>query len=197
VAERVVELIDQVYVDHHEFTLLDMDGGNGQPEGGLSPFELADQARTSESWFLVSANVAFVVSGYRFNRATVALELWDGEPPRDERWAKVADATMFLSSGEVYVTGEFPTTGKRLDLRARGQEWNVRASVRPLDGGPTDTRPPDNIEEFRMQFWSASGCEEELCPTPSAVGEDDLSLFDGPANLSARADALLAEGFGL
>ncbi|MDP9849205.1 type II toxin-antitoxin system Phd/YefM family antitoxin [Streptosporangium lutulentum] len=29
------------------------------------------------------------------------------------------------------------------------------------------------------------------------MGDDDLPLFDGPADLSARADALLAEGFGL
>lgn len=155
VAERVVELIDQVYLDNYELMLLDKDGATGQPEGNLSPFELADQASSSGAWFLVSANVAFLRSGYRSHRATVTLELWDGEPPREEQWAKVVDATMFLSSGEVHVVGGFPTTGKKLDLRDREREWNVRASVRSLGNGPADTYPPDNLEEFRMQFWRA------------------------------------------
>ncbi|MER5323699.1 hypothetical protein [Streptosporangium roseum] len=152
-AERIIELTDQVYVDHSEFMLLDRDGASGQSQGGLSPFELADEARRSGPWLLTSGNVAFVLSGYHFHKATVVLELWDGEPPRDEEWAKVVDATMFSSSGVIYVTGSFPPSGKRLDLQACGQEWNIRGSVRPLGNGPTDEYPPDNIEEFRMQFW--------------------------------------------
>ncbi|MET8046190.1 hypothetical protein ABZU75_01195 [Streptosporangium sp. NPDC005286] len=156
VAERVVEVTDQVYIDHGEFMLLDWDGGNGQAEGGLSPFDLADQARSSGAWFLTSGNVAFIVGEYGFHKATVFLERWDGEPPRDEGWAKVVDATMFLSSSVVYVTGSgFPPSGRMLNLQALRQEWNVRASVRPLRNGPTDEYPPDNIEEFRMQFWHA------------------------------------------
>ncbi|WP_449063304.1 type II toxin-antitoxin system Phd/YefM family antitoxin [Planomonospora algeriensis] len=34
-------------------------------------------------------------------------------------------------------------------------------------------------------------------PTDPMGEEDDLPLFDGPPDLSARADTLLAEGFGL
>ncbi|MFF4779362.1 hypothetical protein ACFY05_41755 [Microtetraspora fusca] len=157
-AERVVELIDQVLVDHRELMLLDWDGGNGQPEGGISPFDLADQANSSGAWFLTSGNVAFIVSGHSFHKATVVLERWDGEPPQEEGWAKVVDATMFLSSGVVYVTGTAgPPSGRMLNLQARGQEWNVRASVRSLGNGPTGEYPPDNIEEFRMQFWICAG----------------------------------------
>ncbi|MFF4604561.1 type II toxin-antitoxin system Phd/YefM family antitoxin [Streptomyces sp. NPDC001339] len=33
-------------------------------------------------------------------------------------------------------------------------------------------------------------------PTDPMGDEDDLPLFDGPADLSARVDELLAEGFG-
>ncbi|MEV7966204.1 type II toxin-antitoxin system prevent-host-death family antitoxin [Sphaerisporangium sp. NPDC088356] len=34
-------------------------------------------------------------------------------------------------------------------------------------------------------------------PTDPMGDQDDLPTFDGPADLSARTDALLAEGFGL
>ncbi|WP_433418353.1 hypothetical protein ACQP1V_02260 [Microtetraspora malaysiensis] len=66
-ADLVTELIDQIHVHHGEILLVDRDGANGQPEGGLSPFDLADQAGSSGNWFLTSGNVAYIASGYSFH----------------------------------------------------------------------------------------------------------------------------------
>jgi prevent-host-death family protein len=42
-----------------------------------------------------------------------------------------------------------------------------------------------------------AGQAEPVPPYPvDPMGDDDLPLFDGPADMSARVDEMLAEGFG-
>ncbi|MEU0517126.1 hypothetical protein [Streptosporangium sp. NPDC006007] len=155
---RLIEsLVDRIKVESGEFSLEDLDGASGQPEGYPSITELAAQA-SEESWFVTTANLAILTSPHTYHVVDVTLQLWDGPPPADESAGKKdIITTLFSSSGRLRLVQTLGRpSSKVMDLHGEMREWCVRAVFRPLDREPSDAYPPEGLEAYLLQFWPST-----------------------------------------
>ncbi|AZQ40069.1 hypothetical protein EJ357_47380 [Streptomyces cyaneochromogenes] len=95
----------------------------------------------------------------RTHHAAFTAEVWDQEPPKDEReaWEASADAQWFCQSGEVALWSYGGTSESVVELGTPDTLWRVRACVTGQERVRelAQQEVPAGMERFLVQFWPA------------------------------------------
>jgi hypothetical protein len=139
-----------VEVDFHGFCLQEADDGFvpvGYPEGRVGGELLtAHRGRLD------------IESAGHTHTAFLTVEIWDGEPPADDRlaWEAQGEAELHSSTGELAVWGVAAGRGvEDVFLDGKEADWAVRvycagrAEAERLSHGSV----PEGVERYLAQFW--------------------------------------------
>ncbi|MFF0199766.1 hypothetical protein [Streptomyces sp. NPDC005017] len=98
-------------------------------------------------------------SGGHTHSAASTTEIWDREPPQDERetWEACADAEWFCRSGEVALWSYGGPSEPLVELGLPDTSWQVRAYVTGQERARrlAQQGAPEDVERFLVQFWPA------------------------------------------
>ncbi|MBB5777625.1 hypothetical protein [Nonomuraea jabiensis] len=155
--DLIERIEDTIKVDAYQFMLMDNDGSANRPASALAIEDLGAQLKNPDVWFVATANIAIVKSNVAdWHVADVALELWDGHPPADDKgWIKSVTTQMYCSSGRMLLVQTLGRPSRKsLNLRAADRTWSVRCSLGPGKGERyIEDGPPQGLESYRLQFW--------------------------------------------
>ena len=167
----------ELYASHHQFYVVDTDAS--------ATGDVWDGAALERHLGVGDGIVAVGTIGYTV--LPVALELWDSEPPLDEGWDHVAEASLEIRSGRLGLAGvEGPATPQPLEVEPR--TYRVRSAAAGLEGA----NEMDGGDSYRVQLWPAPAAEPRVLRwwpawDPAAARAEPTTVARGRLLLGAEA----------
>ena len=140
----------EVYASHHQFYVVDPEARFS--EGG----DLWDGGGLERHLGVADGIVAVGTVGHTY--LPVAIELWDAEPPLDEGWDHVVEATLEVGSGRL---GLESVDGAAEDVEALEVEPGTYR-VRSSSAGLEEANEMDGGDSYRVQLWPAPAAEPRV-----------------------------------
>ncbi|MEU6687737.1 hypothetical protein [Streptomyces sp. NPDC046832] len=154
----MAELVRQQHLDadvgYHGFGLQESDDGD-------LPVPFPDDFKRGVFLNSFPGRLDILSAGHT-HTAAVTVEVWDGEPPKQDpsRWDEQAETDFESTSGEVAVWSmSLGRTDDVITLADSGGSWRVRVSC----AGRSEARAlseqegtGEGVEKYLVQFWPAT-----------------------------------------